>query len=454
MTNLAISLFMFILFMPILLALYFILRAQAAPKKNVVLGVTLPYVVCEDPRVLDILQGFKRSLRLTFWILLACAIGLIFIPYTSLMLLGWMLWFDAALISLYAVLVSANRKLARLKAENSWGVPSPRRYVDLNALRITARPERAYKQLLPPLISLLPLGIGLFTGMPSETWQWILYGSMVAATVLMVVLYRRFGRAHTDTVGDDTQINTALTFLRRQQYGRAFLGVAWLSAILAAVTWFLGNHVIAQLLAISVYALLCVLWIVWLELRTHRAQAAITRDMDATDYTDDDAHWIGGFVYHNPEDRRTLVAPRIGIGTEVNMAKPIGKVLAVVVILVLLFMPLIGVYTVLSEFTPVRIAYDGGTITATHLLRTYRIAQEDILALALMDTLPKGTRTNGTSIGPLQVDTADATYLLGSPDPDVIEKIYLAATAGAATPASTGMTAPDPARPATAAAAR
>ena len=47
-----------------LIPVYFMLRNETKPKKNIILGVTLPLLAQSDPRVGDIVRRFKRNVWL------------------------------------------------------------------------------------------------------------------------------------------------------------------------------------------------------------------------------------------------------------------------------------------------------------------------------------------------------------------------------------------------------
>ena len=55
-----------------LVPVYFMLRNETKPKKNIILGVTLPYEARQDAAVLAICEQFLRQLNLVVLILACC----------------------------------------------------------------------------------------------------------------------------------------------------------------------------------------------------------------------------------------------------------------------------------------------------------------------------------------------------------------------------------------------
>jgi uncharacterized membrane protein len=46
---------------------------------------------------------------------------------------------------------------------------------------------------------------------------------------------------------------------------------------------------------------------------------------------DGNSSWLQYIIYYNPDDPRTLVPKRIGIGVTLNFARPVAKVFAVII---------------------------------------------------------------------------------------------------------------------------
>ena len=67
-------LFMLAVLLPVLPILYVMLRDECEPKKNIIVGVTLPYAAQSDSVVRGLLEQYKREMRLACWAMLAAAI--------------------------------------------------------------------------------------------------------------------------------------------------------------------------------------------------------------------------------------------------------------------------------------------------------------------------------------------------------------------------------------------
>lgn len=72
-----------------------------------------------------------------------------------------------------------------------------------------------------------------------------------------------------------------------------------------------------------------------------------------TEEAEDDRCWIGGLFYYNPENKHTIVQKKVGVGTTMNLATPIGKGSMILSALILvLLIPGCCIWVLLLEFTP------------------------------------------------------------------------------------------------------
>lgn len=81
--------------------------------------------------------------------------------------------------------------------------------------------------------------------------------------------------------------------------------------------------------------------VLWLARST--SQSRMSDDADNPNERDNPANWIGP-IYNNPKDPNLFVPKRLGMGTTVNFAHPMGKLILIVPLvlaLLLLLRPLL-----------------------------------------------------------------------------------------------------------------
>lgn len=121
-------------------------------------------------------------------------------------------------------------------------------------------------------------------------------------------------------------------------------------------------------------------------------------DKDAV-YADDDEYWIRGY-YYNPSDSRTTIEKRYGYGYTYNMATTKGKVIGWG--LPLLIIPLLLVLSVMFirlDTASFSLSINGDTARISAPFYGYSFNVKDIEEVKMMDSVPKGTRTNGAATG-------------------------------------------------------
>lgn len=113
---------------------------------------------------------------------------------------------------------------------------------------------------------------------------------------------------------------------------------------------------------------------------------------------DDDDYWMYGMFYYNKKDSHFLVEKRVGIGTTVNMARPAAKVSAVLLAIIMLFIPFSSIWLVADEFTPVSLTIDTKEIKSKQFEGTYTIPVSEIETVEVLNTLPDHDKLVGTAL--------------------------------------------------------
>lgn len=102
-----------------------------------------------------------------------------------------------------------------------------------------------------------------------------------------------------------------------------------------------------------------------------------------------------------------MVEQRVGIGTTVNMATSLGKGLTIFSAIMMLSFPLLCIWLIQEEFTPIDLVIQNHTLCAQHLKTDYQIPLSEIKDPTLLTAsdLPDWTRTYGTSMDTLEKGT-------------------------------------------------
>lgn len=435
---------------------YFILRNESKPKKNLILGATLPWAAQQDQEVLQVCAAFRRTLGLTFLLLTAAAVPALFLPGLAVPLTYLFFWLIAAILLPFVVYARANGRLRRLKEDRGWSrqLETTATVVDLNAVADGAHSAPDWLFVPPLLVSLIPLVWTLiFDRTAPDFWGILLGCGCVAATIVVCwIIYHVAVRKRADVVNDNSDLNTALSRIRRQNLGRAMLWLSYLTALFNLWLWRTTYHTMALLAGSLVYCAALLIIATYMEFKVRDLQAKLTAQVPQGNIVDEDRWWLWGLLYYNPNDRSLIVNNRTGMNTTCNLGHPAGKVLMGAAVLVLLLMPFLGFWLVAEERTPVTMTVTEQALVMTHTRTEYEVPLEDITSVELLETMPPARRVMGTGMDDLLkgnfvlyedqgaqiclnpqappfllIETAEGeTYLFGSEDGAQTRSVYAA----------------------------
>lgn len=387
------NLIMAVCFYGCLLLSYAELRNQTRHQKGLLLGVTLPEEADALPEVAQTVQTFKKQLNFLCILLILVSIPIFFIQNFSISLTLWMVWLIVILVLPYLPYLKANRKLKALKKEKNYPVTPSRRIVDTSASECSLpKPIGLWTLLLPLVLSVLP---ALVPGQP-VVLRWV-YLADALSLVLLWICGRWLFRRRADMITSDSARNQTLVRVRRLYWDRFWRFNLWSCAVLNLCMALFQNSrfylVVLLLLTVVILA-----GSLWMELSLRRTQEHLTAGADIL--ADEDDAWLGGVLYYNPSDNRTMVAKRLGIGTTVNLATKGGKLYLIAVAAVLLLCLLIGPVLGMVDSDPPRLEVTSeNTLVSLHGSKEkYTISLDKITEVELRDSLPGSSRVFGVGL--------------------------------------------------------
>lgn len=390
-----VNLILWVFALPMIPIMYFTLRNECKPKKNIIVGVTLPYEARADSEVLGLLERYKKEMKQTCWMSLLPVIPCLFIRSIGVSMTAWIIWIIAVAFIFYIPYIRCNAALRKLKNARGWKRQSSRRAVtDLKAAAESMRWLSPFWLLPPFLMSLLPL---IF-----ERTMWWLWAIEAALIPLFYACYRWLYRNRAEVVDEDSDRNVALTRIRRYNWGKCWFIMAWATGIFNVGMWLTLERVWACMAVTLIYGIVVVAAVLGVEFRVRRLQEKLTADSGRAFYVDEDDRWIWGILYYNPNDNRLTVNARVGIGTTINLAKRSGQVImaliAVFLVACVLCGPWLGWYLTQMENSPVELAVTETAVVASHYHSEYTVLFDDIADLQLVEKLPKMSRTAGNAM--------------------------------------------------------
>lgn len=399
---------MFVFCYPILPIMYFIIRNELEPHKNIILGVTLPSDELGNPKVMEIISKAKISMRRIAIVLAILPFTSLLTKYDSIVYAIFITWITVLCFIFFLPFIKGNLQLHKLKKEQNWHLDEEgTTIVDLKVTLEEPNSLSKYWFLPAILLTCIPIIIDLctLTNKDSNLLSLATTTLVGLVTFLCPFLFHIAYKTKQEIVSQDSLRNQTLTRIRRYNFGKCFIGLSYTNAVYTILFWLYINHYIDSIILFLTITLLYTFFLLWwvlrAEFKVRLAQQQFSIQSEDSLTTDEDCYWIYGLLYYNPNDKHLIVQKRVGLGTDMNYAKPAGKVLAVFIALVILAMPISAIGIIQSEFSPLLLTIDEDSITAKHFHTTYDIDFDNIKTVETWDELPDISKDNGTGFSTL-----------------------------------------------------
>lgn len=392
---------------PIIFIMLFLFSTQNKYENGRLFAVNMKKEWITDAAVADIQQTFKKEMRCYTIVLAIVPFVSLLTSHMSIQLTIWMFWLLAAIVLLSLPIVRANHRLKAWKMQNHlYEDRQPEHYVELKQAG-SVRKVRFFPFFLPNIIGiasallLLPKSGGLGLS--------CLIGTSCGLIFWLSAVW--IDRQPVSVISTDSDVNINYARAKKNLWKNFWLICCWLNTALILSLEILtlsARHMeIFSVAGMIIYTLLLLLLCIFCMIKLKKIDRSYAQKRNLTSDENDDRNWIGGILYYNPCDAHTMVEQRVGIGTTVNMATTLGKGLAIFSAIAMLSIPLLCIWLIQEEFTPIDLVIENNALCAQHLKTDYEIPLEKIVDPILLTAsdLPDWTRTNGTSMDTLEKGT-------------------------------------------------
>ncbi|WP_018759128.1 DUF5808 domain-containing protein [Paenibacillus terrigena] len=374
---------------------------QAKYHNGMLFAVMLPSQAMDHPAIREVQAQFKKQFRQVIVGSLVALIPLVLLyaqlAYQTIYFLVWLTVFAVVIVIPFR---RAFRATLALKREHDWFVGMKRViHSDLRVAQLKNKRSAPLWLFIIPFAMSLSL-IGWAASDPTRD-----LGLPITSLIMSVIFFLTslsMRKVKGKVYSANSEVNLSLNQAKRRLWSYCWLFMA----ILENVHFLLIDQLMMNenqewkgvwLVVTLLFTAIPLGIILTVNHRVKMSEQDILANDGKIIYSDDDEYWGNGFTYHNPNDSSVFVTKRVGIGFTINSATPVGKVFvwgsAIVFAAII-----VGVSFLLirSELTsPVL------TITAEHIVHidypmySYDFKMDDIEQLSLVDSIPKGTKTNG-----------------------------------------------------------
>lgn len=395
---------------PFLFIMYFLVKNEGGVQKSGCFGVTLTKENMKEPEAVKIIKEYNKQMRWTFIVLLLVPLPMLFVPWFSIYLTFWMLWLVGGIFAFFIPFGRANTKLKQLKLEKGWkkGCEEKQTLVEMKSAGKVRR-VKWYQFAAPCVISsaLFVWALIRFHGEKLEALS-AAVGSLAFVTILFYIMAVWMDRQKTQVISKDSEVNLNYTRAKKNLWKNLWMAYAWVNtAYTACMLFSMGaDFALSGLFfwGTAAYILITIALLFGMMKKRRNLDKAYGDKMDIV-LTDDDDKWLWGMIYYNPRDKHAMVEKRVGIGTTINMATKAGKGTVIFCGLMLLSLPLVCIWCILLEFTPIQLSVTNGWLTASQIKEDYSVPVSVMEDITLLEELPKWSKVSGTGMQNLQKGT-------------------------------------------------
>lgn len=421
--NLILNIIFFITLYPVIFIMYFILRASTKEQKPYYFGLSRGKYWKEFNKtpLAPIEAKFRKELNIWFCICLVLPLVTLWIPYFSIGMTIWMLWLILAIFTSFLPYIRANKSVSGWKKEElnryllnhpdiEQSTKSITNYAELKAAGAT-RTLKPMLFVLPTVLSLLVLPVEFTLNKETDIFSMLLSVLTVAiCTPIFFFVAWLMDKQKTIIICEDATTNINYSRARKKIWSDFWLLLCWINTIFTWAFYFcIVNYRklpggIYLLILVSV--LFCIVTILIAVAYIKKYQKVNNHYKEQKQLAEDlDQYWIYGLFYCNPNDNHVTVEQRVGMGTTTNLATPIGKFTFIFAAAMLFLIPIMCVWVIMEEFTPIHLCVKDQVIVAEHLKESYHIPFEDIVSVSELSDLPDWSKVSGSSMEGLEKGT-------------------------------------------------
>ncbi len=400
----------FVCMYPVNLVLYFLYRNYGRMEH---MRQTRLYYGVHAPKEEDLREVFMRLVqeqeklymkRLKRYMLATCWIPVItfLIPGFSISFSIWMLWLVAVMGLLILPYIRAHQSLKGWKRKyvlekDTAQAPS---YTELRAAG-EVRQVRMASFLAPILISIAAAVVYAFFAEKDGSWLFtIMIAVFAMCTPLFYLLAAWMDRQKVLVISEDSEVNLNYARAKKHLWKNYWVFCAWVNTALTLVFtvclgWTGASVGWTVLGGTIVYTIVLIGMLIPLFRKLGKLEESYQDKRELQLEVDDDENWILGLIYYNKQDKHAMVESRFGIGTTMNMATTLGKVMDLIGSITILSLPIVCIWTILGEYTPLQLEVSGQVLVAEQMNADYEIPVQKIEELELITQLPELSKYSG-----------------------------------------------------------
>ena len=385
---------MMIIMLPSILFIYIYEYPKKWKDKKYIYGVRNRTEFKEEiiaKRVDEISSQCRKKANIYLVISIILMVGFCFIPDFTVRLIVWTVFIFIDFVLMFAPFTKGNSELKSLKRELGLNFEKGVVYTDLKSVGAVHALKKS-GIIIPNIIAavfflvalLNDIGVVKIAGFSSgHEYQARLMtgmsGALLFVSIMLIPIAFMMDGIRNEVISEDSDININYNRAKKKNMADFIVLFTWINTAVIIVMMIIMSIWDDQILYLSLYAvyMLGIMTGGFFFLRRQKLIEKRYKNETSVEIDDDD-NWILGQIYYNPEDKRLNIDKRVGVGTTVNMAHPVGKVIGVLTILLVIFIFLELIYVGILGQTPMEVRVEDGNIICHQMKDDYCIPISDI----------------------------------------------------------------------------
>ena len=403
------NIFFAVIMYPILFVMYFLLRGAGDDNRAYCFGATLSNSQRQEGAVKQIAVEYKKSMKRDTIILAVIPVVCFFIPFMSIAMTIWFIWILAVCFTPMIHFAIANRKIQEVKLQMGWKQEYEISYTDLKSVAVSKKVK--LREFLPPiLLSIIPIIISVVLFGEKDLWILaIMVAVFAVCTPLFYLCAVWSDRQKISVISCDSDTNINYARAKKQVWKNLWLISCWINTLftwgMLLVAWQRQGAMRGIVIGAILYCI-AIISVCMVQLKKLRqVDVAYADKKTLMNAEEDDRNWIFGMIYYNKNDKHFMVENRMGTGTSVNLANKAGLVTNIFAVFALLSIPILCIWMILVELTPISVTVENDTIICQQLSTEYEIPLSEITNYKVIEELPEMIKMNGIGMDNIYIGT-------------------------------------------------
>jgi len=353
-------------------------------------------------RVDEIASTCRKNAKWLLFISLILMVLFCFIPDFTIRIIVWTTFVFLDLVLMFVPFSKGNSEMKSLKRE--LGIASEKGvvYTDLKG----AGSIHALKKssiIVPSIIAavfflaalLNDIGVvklvGLLPGQFAYQARLMtgMTGALLFISIMLIPIALMMDGIRNEVISEDSDINANYNRAKKKNMADFMVLFSWINTVIIIIMMIMMCIWDNQLIYLALYAVYMFAIMVGVFIYGKRQRQIEKRYKKETSVeTDDDDNWILGQIYYNPDDKRLNITKRAGVGSTVNMAHPVGKIIGIVSVLLLIFTFMMLIYIGVLSKTPMVVRLSDGNVICHQMKDDY------IIPISSIDEISMGSDTS------------------------------------------------------------